>query len=154
MNRAHDYAQPTPTVNIAKHLSLMAQRYPGKHAVVCMAGSTPCAQLTFQQLDRQTDSYARGLERIGITRGARTILMVRPSVELFALTFALFKVGAVPVLIDPGMGRDNLVRCLAEVEAEAFIGVRIGRDSRDRRTALPVGRPPAARPRAWTIRTV
>lgn len=123
MNREHENAQPAPTVNIAKHLSLMAQRYPDKAAVVCMAGSTPYAQLTFQQLDRQTDSYANGLERIGITRGTRTILMVRPSVDLFALTFALFKVGAVPVLIDPGMGRHNLVKCLAEVEAKAFIGI-------------------------------
>ena len=28
--------------------------------------------------------------------------MVPPGPEFFALTFALFKVGAVPVLIDPG----------------------------------------------------
>ena len=49
--------------------------------------------------------------------------MVQPSLEFFALTFALFKAGAVPVLIDPGMGVKNLGRCLAEAEPEAFIGI-------------------------------
>jgi acyl-CoA synthetase (AMP-forming)/AMP-acid ligase II len=49
--------------------------------------------------------------------------MVNPSLEFFALTFALFKIGAVPVLVDPGMGVRNLGRCLAEAEPEAFIGI-------------------------------
>ena len=110
-------------VNIAAHLSRMAERYPDKRAVVHAVGRRPHKHLTFRELARQSDGYAHGLERIGIRRGTRTILMVRPSLELFALTFALFKVGAVPVLIDPGMGRQNLVDCLATVEAEAFIGI-------------------------------
>ena len=49
--------------------------------------------------------------------------MVPPSLEFFSLTFALFKAGAVPVLVDPGMGIKNLGKCLAEAEPEAFIGV-------------------------------
>jgi len=49
--------------------------------------------------------------------------MVRPSIDFFALTFALFKVGAVPVLIDPGMGIRNLGRCLADAMPEGFIGI-------------------------------
>ena len=49
--------------------------------------------------------------------------MVPPSLEFFALTFALFKAGAVPVLIDPGMGVKNLGRCLAEAAPAAFLGI-------------------------------
>jgi acyl-CoA synthetase (AMP-forming)/AMP-acid ligase II len=49
--------------------------------------------------------------------------MVPPSLEYFALTFALFKIGAVMALIDPGIGVRNLGRCLAEAEPVAFIGV-------------------------------
>ncbi len=49
--------------------------------------------------------------------------MVTPSLEFFALTFALFKLGAVVVLIDPGMGTKNLGVCLAEADPEAFIGI-------------------------------
>ncbi|MFH1747742.1 MAG: fatty acid CoA ligase family protein [Planctomycetota bacterium] len=115
-------------VNIAEHLTRMAERYPHKRAVVCPVGRdaydrVAYTHLTFEQLERETDRYARGLERAGLTRGMRTILMVRPSLEFFALAFALFKIGAVPVLIDPGIGRQNLVKCLASVRAEAFIGI-------------------------------
>ena len=39
----------------------------------------------------------------------RTVLMVPPSLEFYALTFALFKLGAVVVLIDPGMGVAKLL---------------------------------------------
>ena len=49
--------------------------------------------------------------------------MVEPSLEFFALTFAIFKTGAVPVMVDPGMGMENLKQCLAEAEPEAFIGI-------------------------------
>jgi len=49
--------------------------------------------------------------------------MVPPSPNFFALTFALFKVAAVPVLIDPGMGVRNLGKCLADAEPEAFVGI-------------------------------
>ena len=50
-------------------------------------------------------------------------LMVKPSLDFFTLTFALFKCGAVPVVVDPGMGLKNLGVCLAEAKPEAFIGI-------------------------------
>ena len=44
--------------------------------------------------------------------------MVTPGLAFFALTCAIFKVGAVPVLVDSGMGVRNLGKCLAEAEPE------------------------------------
>lgn len=113
----------TEIVNISTQLTEMARRYPDKPAVIHAVGAPPHAHVTFSELETLSARCAAGLARVGITRGMRTIVMVRPSRELFALTFALFKLGAVPVLIDPGMGRKNLVECLASVEAEAFIGI-------------------------------
>ena len=111
-------------MNIAEHLPRMAERFPDKPAIVLFAsGQAKQRHLTFRQLDQEVDRYAHGLERVGITRGTRTIMMVRPGIEFFALTFALFKVGAVPVLIDPGMGARQVARCLAHIRAEAFIGI-------------------------------
>ena len=40
-----------------------------------------------------------------------------------SLVFALFKAGAVIVLIDPGMGRTNLVRCLSDADPQGFIAI-------------------------------
>jgi acyl-CoA synthetase (AMP-forming)/AMP-acid ligase II len=51
--------------------------------------------------------------------------MVRPGIEFIALTFALFRAGAIVVLIDPGMGRTNIFRCLEEVEPEGFVAIPI-----------------------------
>ncbi|ACD95987.1 fatty acid CoA ligase family protein [Trichlorobacter lovleyi] len=106
--------------NIAAHLPRMAQLQPDTTAIIFPKGNQ---SLTFQELDRLSDRICHGLIRSGITRGTRTVLMVTPSPEFFALTFALFKVGAIPVLIDPGLGIKNLKSCLAEVQPSAFIGI-------------------------------
>ncbi len=81
------------------------------------------AEATNAELDCDSDRIAHGLESIGIGCGVRTALMVRPSLELFVLMLALFKVGAIPVLVDPGIGLRRLRQCLDEAEPEAFIGI-------------------------------
>src|SRR4029450_8167275 len=55
--------------------------------------------------------------------GTGLVLMVPPSIDFISLVFAMFKAGVITVLIDPGMGRRNLIRCLADSEPEGFIGV-------------------------------
>lgn len=106
----------------------MANILPFKRAVVYPAGRdkrgrVTYAHLTFEQLDQESDCLAHGLEKTGIVRGTRTILMVPPDLEFFALTFAIFKIGAVPVVVDPGMGVRRMVICLKESRPGAFIGI-------------------------------
>src|SRR5262245_6785798 len=118
----------TEFLNVAAHLPALAERMPHALAVVCPAGRNRCNRVTyshytFQQLDRVSSHFARTLQSVGINRGTRTVLMVPPSLEFFALTFALFKLAAVPVIVDPGMGIRNLGKCLAEAQPEAFIGI-------------------------------
>jgi acyl-CoA synthetase (AMP-forming)/AMP-acid ligase II len=107
-------------VNIAAHLPEMARRQPDTPAIIFPRKGV---SLSFRELNGLTDRIAHGLMTHGIGRGVRTVLMVTPGPEFFALTFALFKVGAVPVLIDPGLGIRNLKKCLAEAEPHAFIGI-------------------------------
>lgn len=116
------------TMNIASHLNYMARIQPYKRAVVFPAGRdedgrVTYTQLTFRQLDMESDCLAIGLESIGITRGVRTVLMTPPGLDFFALVFALFKTGAVPVVVDPGMGIPRLLSCMKESKPEAFIGI-------------------------------
>lgn len=114
--------------NIAFGLRKTKDKYPYKRAVVYPAGRDKkgrvlYSQMTFTQLDRQSDRLAFGLERAGITRGTRTVLMVTPSMEFFVLIFAMLKVGAVPVIVDPGMGIDRMVECFRQGKPRAFIGI-------------------------------
>ncbi|MEQ8290366.1 MAG: fatty acid CoA ligase family protein [Gammaproteobacteria bacterium] len=116
------------TPNIASHLPAMASQQPGHWAVIVQPKqrqSSPCMDeaWTYQQLDEESDRIAAGLETCGIGKGTRTVLMVKPGLDFFALVFALFKVEAILIAVDPGMGIKNLGKCLAEAEPEAFIGI-------------------------------
>jgi acyl-CoA synthetase (AMP-forming)/AMP-acid ligase II len=115
-------------VNIASSLDVMAELQPNTLAIVFPAGRdskgrVSYTHLTYRQLAEESDFIARGLEMVGIRRGSRAVLMVKPCLEFFSLAFALFKSGIVPVLIDPGIGIASLKTCIDEAEPEAFIGI-------------------------------
>ncbi len=146
--------EPVPAgANIAAHLARMALDRPYATAVVCPDGRDRWGRvryvhLTYRQLDEASAQVARGLERVGIGPGVRTVLMVSPSLEMYTLVFALFRAGAVPVLVDPGIGLANLKRCLGNARPEAFVGVPkanlarliLGWSRRTIRTTVTVGR--------------
>ncbi len=122
-------SEPTG-INVARRLSAMAARMPEALAVVVprardRAGHRQYDTTTFGQLEADSNRLASGLRRWGVQPGMRLALLVRPSMEFISLVFALFKAGAVIVLVDPGMGRKNLIRCLADAEPEGFIALPI-----------------------------
>ena len=80
-------------------------------------------EISFSELDKRSDKLAFALNQFGIKAGMKAVLMVTPSIDFFALTFALFKAGIVPILVDPGMGVKNLKQCFAESSPDAFIGI-------------------------------
>src|SRR5438874_2301054 len=87
------------------------------------AGKRIYQTVTFRELDDDSNLLAAGLWSMGVRPGMRLVLMVPPGIDFISLTFAMFKAGIVTVLIDPGMGRRNLIRCLAECEPEGFVGI-------------------------------
>lgn len=83
----------------------------------------PGGVLTFAELDAVSDGYAAGLHAAGIGRGTKTVLMLRPGPELFTVLFGLLKAGAVPVVVDPGMGVRRMLHCYRTAGADAFVGI-------------------------------
>jgi acyl-CoA synthetase (AMP-forming)/AMP-acid ligase II len=112
----------TAKANIADFLPEMAARQPDATAIIC-PWSRHGGSLTYDQLNRRSARIARGLEVVGIGQGVRTVLMVPPGLDLFPLAFGLFRAGAVPVMVDPGIGLKHLKACLGNAEPKAFIGV-------------------------------
>lgn len=108
--------------NIAGALAEVAARTP-EHIALIVKSRTGYRKFSFRQLNRTADGFAGYLTGQGVARGDRVMLMIRPSLEFIALTFALFKIGAVVILIDPGMGYKNLRRCIARVAPLVFIGI-------------------------------
>lgn len=123
---------PVPGVcNIAAALPALAAEAPGRIAMRCPdKHGRYTLELTYAQLDARSDAIAAGLAAYGIGRGTRTVVMVRPTPEFFLLMFALFKAGAVPVLVDPGIDRRALKQCLDEARPEAFIGIPLAQFAR------------------------
>ncbi len=117
--------------NIAASLPRLARERPEQVAMRCPGrdGRYTIA-LRYADLDARSDAIAAGLAKRGIVRGTRTVLMVRPTPEFFLLMFALFKAGAVPVLVDPGIDKRALRQCLDEAQPEAFIGIPLAQFAR------------------------
>jgi acyl-CoA synthetase (AMP-forming)/AMP-acid ligase II len=118
---------PAEPCNVAAALAEQALQYPDRPAIHYPAGVkrgvVRYRSATYAELDALSNRYARGVAAHGIARGTRAALMVPPGLDFFALFFALFKAGIVPVLIDPGIGLKPLKACLGEAEPQAFIGV-------------------------------
>ncbi len=81
---------------------------------------------SFAELDRLRGEFAGRLRGAGVGPGDRVMLMVRPSLDFIALTFALFSIGAVIILIDPGMGYRNLLRCIESVRPDILVAIPRG----------------------------
>lgn len=105
----------------------MAARYPDAIAIAeprgYQGGLREYARLTFRELDEDSDRIAAGLQTVGARPGMRLALLVRPGIDFISLVFALFKAGAVIILIDPGMGRKNLLKCLEEAQPQGFVAI-------------------------------
>ncbi|MDX1928706.1 MAG: fatty acid CoA ligase family protein [Pirellulaceae bacterium] len=118
-----------PEINVAGRLRSAALRAPSQVALASaisryQAGKQrEYSQITFQQLEEQTSSIAAGLQAHGLVAGMRIVLLVRFGTDFIALVFALLKAGAVVVLVDPGMGRKNLIKCLEQSEPEGFVAI-------------------------------
>jgi olefin beta-lactone synthetase len=116
------------SVNVGAHLPRMARQHPDQPALVVTerisrSGQVTYRSLSFAELEALSNRYANGLREAGIERGARTLVMVRPGVDFVGIIFALFKLGAVPVMIDPGMGVARMLDCIRQVDLDAFVGI-------------------------------
>lgn len=115
--------------NVAARLKTVASLMPSAIAIAEPAGSVQAdgtrsyRATTFDVLDRRSDEIARGLVAWGIRPGMRLVMLVPFSGQFIELVFALLKAGVVVVLIDPGMGKQHLVRCLSESKPDGFIGI-------------------------------
>ncbi len=117
-----------PTVNVAARLATMADALPDAPAVVEPLdygpdGKRRYRQVSFRELDQDSDRIARGLREMEVSPGTRLALLVRPGIDFISLVFGLFKAAAVTILIDPGMGRRNLIKCLCDAEPKGFVAI-------------------------------
>ena len=118
-----------PGSNVARHLRIAATEHPDGLAIKSPTGVGPTGEVrhevrTFRQLDQESDAAAAHLTQAGLAAGDRVLLAVRPGHDLIVGMFALLKLGAVPVAIDPGMGWSAFLDCVRRSRPTALVGVR------------------------------
>lgn len=112
--------------NVARFLPTHAAAHPDQSALripVRRGRDWTFEDFSFAQTEDWVGRSAAGLQAAGILTGQRVLLMARPGPDLIVAAFALFRLGAVPVVIDPGMGLRSFLRCVRQSAPEALLGI-------------------------------
>jgi acyl-CoA synthetase (AMP-forming)/AMP-acid ligase II len=115
-------------VNFAATLCGRARAHPQRIALIVPTGRRPGRRLewhfaTYDELASRARQYATGLGRLGVRPGDRVLYLLPPSFEAYAVFYALLRIGAVPVLLDPRMGLRRLLACIESVRPGVMIAV-------------------------------
>ncbi|MEZ4319415.1 MAG: fatty acid CoA ligase family protein [Myxococcota bacterium] len=116
--------------NVASHVRRHAAERPDQPALLYPSASYTDASpawdtLTYAQFESRSDAYARGFSQAGVVKGDRVLMLMKPRADLWVVLFALFKIGAVPVILDPGMGRKALLECIERIGCRVMIAESI-----------------------------
>ena len=108
--------------NIALSLERATQTHPSQTAIT---ESRTGSSISFQELYDQSSLLASGLNQYGVKKGDRVLIFVPFSIQFISIAFALFKAQAIPVFIDPGLGKKNILQCIKESEPHGIIATPI-----------------------------
>jgi len=110
------------TCNIASSLERWADEKPDSPAIIEVSSGK---QKTFKELESESSLLASGLVQYGMKPGNRVLLMIPYGIDFVILAFAMFKAGLVSVLIDPGLGKINLLKCIKQIQPQGMIAISL-----------------------------
>jgi len=80
-------------------------------------------RITFAQLHADVERLAAGLVDLGVSHGDRVALLIPPGIDLAACVFACWRIGAVVVIADAGLGARGMSRALTSADPAYLIGI-------------------------------
>ncbi|PYH48979.1 putative AMP-binding enzyme [Aspergillus saccharolyticus JOP 1030-1] len=104
---------PLLELTVGDHFTRVVELHGDRTAVISKHQD---ARLTYAALDARSNALARGLESIGVQRGDRVGVMLGNSMEYAIVTYALFKLGAILVPINPSFNIAQLVSALSHLD--------------------------------------
>jgi olefin beta-lactone synthetase len=108
--------------NVADLLRRHAAERPEQPALI-VPDRAGWSSVTYRELDQRVDRFAHGFVARGLRRGDRVLFLVKPGLDFYAALFGLFRMGAVPVLMDPGMGLPALLQCIEQAQPRAVLAI-------------------------------
>ncbi len=80
---------------------------------------TDDGDVTYAGVDRMTSAYARALASAGVARADRVLIVLPDNQTYVAALFAIFRIGAVAVMVNPGLSEAALAGILRRAQAPA-----------------------------------
>ena len=111
-------ATPLLELTIDQHLRSIAARQPDAPAII---SHWQAKRLTYGQLLQQSDDLARVLIDRGISTGDRVAICAGNCVEYVLLFYAIVKLGAIAVVINPSYTEQELVRAMRAAEPSLLV---------------------------------
>jgi acyl-CoA synthetase (AMP-forming)/AMP-acid ligase II len=117
-------------VNFAATLAARARAHPHLTALIEPAprrfpGRARWQRISYADLDALANLLVSRLAARGVRRGDRVLFFSYPSAETYASFYALLRIGAIPVFLDPRMGIRRLLACVSAVAARVVLAPRI-----------------------------
>ena len=107
-------------------LQQRAQADPDGPAVIEMGKAGVRRQVTWGELNLRVDRLTRGLAAQGIMPGDRVSLLIPVSIDLVAVIYACWRIGAAAIVTDAGLGLRGMRRAIRGAHADHVIGIRAG----------------------------
>ena len=121
------YAEPAPERHIGAPIAELAgdPRHAHRPAVVELGGEDgERREISWSLLNRRVDDIAAGLLGHGVRPGDRVSLLITPGADLTGVLYACFRIGAVAVVADAGLGLPGLTRATIGSHPDWFIGIK------------------------------
>jgi hypothetical protein len=93
----------------------------GPSAGVSALPSATETALSYYQLDLASNALAHSLQSLGVKKGDRVAISLGNTAEFAALTYAVFKLGAILVPLNPGFNATQVCAALNHLEVELLI---------------------------------
>ncbi|KAL2812391.1 hypothetical protein BJX63DRAFT_247590 [Aspergillus granulosus] len=103
---------PLFETTIGEHFAGIVSSYGDKTAVISKHQND---RASYASLDAKSNALARGLESVGVRKGDRVGVMLGNSMEHAIVTYALFKLGAILVPINPSFNATQVVAALSHL---------------------------------------
>ena len=113
--------------NISEFISNQSKKHPTDISISRykknIFGFKKFSYYSFQVFDERVNRFVNKLNDLGVKSGDKILFFVKPNLDFSVITFALFRMGAIPVFIDPGMKKEYLFKAIKDVSPDVLIGI-------------------------------
>lgn len=109
------------TESITSRLASVVAQFGTKTALTFIRNGKAETQITFKKLLCDINRFAESLSRIGVQKGDRVVIFIPKSIIAVVAHFAILKIGAMAVPLNPGFKKNEMAYLLGDARAKLII---------------------------------